>query len=548
MKSNRFGVAGVMLTAALAVFAALVLGGGCKHNDGVPQESVKFTLTVKDSEGNQIYSEAFEEGTEIKADEILEKVKKEKNSVSLTDEKTGEAFDSVKISGDIVLVAKYVRFFTLTVKDSEGNRIYSEDLAEGTEIRADRLSEKESIKKEGSSVYFTDENTGKSFDSAAISEDTVLSAVYVEEGTTEEVTLTLDLFSSDDIESEDFKLYSAKVIKGTRLKATDIMSKCVGSYGNYNYVLYDENGVQRNSVVVFKDMTVRIDQKRVPKNTVTVEYSGGEFSSNTFSYKTGSKVTRSSVIWDIENWHSQYRVSSLKCKDGTEFNGIDSFTEDITLVATLVSSLSLPEVTVGAAQAAETIRTLTENKKVIVEGEITDEISTRISQAVKQSKNSLYLDLSKAKGLKSIPDLAFVQNHKLVGIAFPDSLETIGKSAFEQNFSLVEVKFGKGLKTIGELAFWQTLGIDYIGTFTIPASVEKIEAKAFDSYGETISGLSVAFENTSGWSAKKEDTVKTFTSEELSTSETVKEYLCYRWKYSEYEWTRTPSSAEESAE
>lgn len=452
-------------------------GGGCKHNDGVPQESVKFTLTVKDSEENQIYIE---------------------------------------------------------------------NLAEGTEIRADRLSEKESIKKEGSSVYFTDNKTGKSFDSAAISEDTVLSAVYVEEGTTEEVTLMLNLFTYNGSESEKSEVRSAKVKKGTRLAARDIMIKCGGYYNTYDYVLYDENGVQRNSVVVFKDMTVRIDGKRIPQASVTVEYSGGESENNTFSYNTGEKVTKAGVIWNIERIHSDYRVSSLKYKsDGTDFTDIENFTEDITLVATLVSSLSLTEVTVQAAQAAETIEKLAENKKVIVEGEITDEIRTQIFAAVKQCKNSVYLDFSKSTGLKSIPDSAFSMRDNLVGIAFPDSLETIGNYAFSQNSSLVEVKFGKGLKTIGELAFWQTLGSSYIGTFTIPASVEKIGAKAFDSYGEPIRNLSVAFENTSGWSAKKGDTVKTFTPEELSDPEKVKEYLCYNKYYSEYEWTRTPESTEE---
>lgn len=511
---------------------------------------MKFTLTVKDSEGNQIYSETFEEGTEIKADEILEKVKKEKNSVSLTDEKTGETFDSVKISGDIVLVAKYVRFFTLTVKDSEGNQIYSEDLAEGTEIRADRLSEKESIKKEGSSVYFTDENTGKSFDSAAISEDTVLSAVYVEEGTTEEVTLTLDLFSSDDIESEDLKLYSAKVIKGTRLDSRDIVNKCVGHLYGYNYVLYDENGVQRNSVVVFKDMTVRIDQKRIPKNTVTVEYSGGEVSSNTISYETGSKVTRTSVIWYIERWHSRCRVSSLTYKSGgTDFTDIESFTEDITLVATLSDKIDLTEVTVQAAEAATTISSLTEKKKVIVEGEITDEIITNIFNAVKQSKVDLYLDLSKSTGLKSIPSgVTLSNNSKLVGIAFPDSLETIGDNTFYSVASLLEVKLGKGLKTIGKKAFYYAILSNYIGTLTIPASVEKIEAEAFGLSYDTFDASGFVFENTSGWSAKKGDNVKTFTPEDLNDPKKAREYLCYNKYYATYEWTRTPSSAEESAE
>ncbi len=515
---------------------------------------MKFTLSVKDSEGNQIYSEAFEEGTEIKADEIREKVKKEKYSASLTDEKTGEAFDSVKISEDIVLVAKYVRLFTLTVKDSEGNQIYSEDLAEGTEIKADRLSEKESIKKEGSSVYFTDDKTGKSFDSAAISEDTALSAVYVEEGTTEEVTLTLDLFSSEGIKSEDFKLYSAKVIKGTRLTATEILSKCTGSYGNYNYVLYDENGDQRNSVVVFKDITVRIDRKSIPRNSVTVEYKGAELSNSVYRYNTGTKVTRTSLISEIELWNPLYIVSSLTYKDGTEFKDIESFTEDITLVATLSEKLSLPEVTVAAAEAAETISSLTERKKIIVTGEITDEISAQIFQAVKQVEEQFYLDLSGTTGLKSIPKGAFnasttgyLGKTAVIGIAFPDSLETIERAAFAGNDYLLEVKFGNGLKTIEENAFKRALSYAYVGIFTIPKSVEKIGANAFSTGNDTVDKPLFAFENTSGWSAKKDDTVKTFTPEELSDTQKVKEYLRYDKYYSTYEWTRTPSSTEEES-
>lgn len=526
-------------------------GGGCKHNDGVPQESVKFTLTVKDSGGTQIYSETFEEGTEIKADEILEKVKKEKNSVSLTYEKTGEAFDSVKISEDIVLVAKYVRFFTLTVKDSEGNQIYIEDLAEETEIRADRLSEKEGIKKEGSSVYFTDDKTGKSFDSATISEDTALSAVYVEEGTAEEVTLTLDLYSSDGIESEKFKLHSAKVTKGTRLNAKDIMSKCVGSFGaSYDYFLYDENGVPRDSVVVFKDMTVKIDQKLVPKTSVTIKYQGIEKSDYVRRYDTGSKLTRTSLISEIELSNPLYMVSSLTYENGTAFTDIESLTEAITLVATLSEKLSLPEVTVPAAQAAETIKNLAEKKKVIVTGEITDEISTQIFAAVKQVKVQYYLDLSGTTGLKSIPvgafsSIGFQGRTAVIGIAFPDSLETIEKDAFSGNNYLLEVKFGKGLKTIGEKAFYYAISRAYAGIFTIPASVEKLEANAFGLGNETVEKPLLAFENKSGWSAKKGETVKTFTPEELSDPEKVKEYLRYNKYYSDYEWTRTPESTEE---
>lgn len=391
-------------------------GGGCKHNDGVPQESVKFTLTVKDSEGNQIYIE---------------------------------------------------------------------DLAEGTEIRTDRLSEKEGIKKEGSSVYFTDDKTGKSFDSAAISEDTALSAVYVEEGTAEKVTLTLDLFSSDGIESEIFKLHSAEVTKGTWLDARGIVNKCVGFLSGYNYVLYDENGVQRNSVVVFKDMTVRIDQKRVPKTYVTIEYPDIERSDSVWPYTTGDKLTRTSLISEIELSNPLYMVSSFTYENGTAFTDIESLTEDITLVATLSEKLSLPEVTVPAAQAAETIKNLAEKKKVIVTGEITDDISTQIFQAVKQVKVQYYLDLSGTTGLKSIPvnafsSIGFQGKTAVIGIAFPDSLETIGKEAFSGNYCLLEVKFGKGLKTIGENAFSHAISSAYAGIFAIPASVEKIEAKAFD--------------------------------------------------------------------
>lgn len=80
------------------------------------------------------------------------------------------------------------------------------------------------------------------------------------------------------------------------------------------------------------------------------------------------------------------------------------------------------------------------------------------------------------KGVKTIWDSAFSENHKIKSIKFPKSLKTIKDWAFFRCYNLKTVKWNKKLKSIGEAAFQITA----LKTFKLPSSVKNFGESCFE--------------------------------------------------------------------
>lgn len=109
----------------------------------------------------------------------------------------------------------------------------------------------------------------------------------------------------------------------------------------------------------------------------------------------------------------------------------------------------------------------TENTLTLTE-EITDNTIKQISEALKRNCTvKVNLELSKAKGIRKIPDYSFIDCCNLVSIVLPSCIKEIGYCAFYGCTSLESVTFPKKLCEIGNSAFWNCKmlsTVNYLGT------------------------------------------------------------------------------------
>jgi len=135
-----------------------------------------------------------------------------------------------------------------------------------------------------------------------------------------------------------------------------------------------------------------------------------------------------------------------------------------------------PSTTVTAAEAAQTIEGLAENKTVILTGSIDSSQLTSIKNAINSRSHNVNLDLSNVTGLTALPNYAFFLCSKLSGIALPNSVTSIGQQAFSGCTRLSTISIPNSVTSIGNYAFNECTSLS---TISIPNSVTSIGDNAF---------------------------------------------------------------------
>ncbi len=158
-----------------------------------------------------------------------------------------------------------------------------------------------------------------------------------------------------------------------------------------------------------------------------------------------------------------------------------------------ISANNYPSTTVAAADAAQTIATLTENTTVVLTGALTESDITAIRQAIYSCSHFINLDLSNTTELTSINWNDFACCTKLTGISLPASVTSIGNSAFMLCTSLTQISIPSSVTLIENSAFMDCTALSQI---TIPASVTSIGGSAFDGCTAL---TNITFEDTTTW-------------------------------------------------
>lgn len=156
--------------------------------------------------------------------------------------------------------------------------------------------------------------------------------------------------------------------------------------------------------------------------------------------------------------------------------------------------------TVDVADAASYIRSLTKDSKVVVKGELTDELLKGIAKAISEGENTVALDLSDTTGLtewnvtvpvtfkgKKLEPTVFQSCANLLEIALPKTITKIGKLSFCGCRNLTSVTIPGSVTTIGDGVF---RSCESLASIIIPDSVTTIGYGAF-KYCESLEKITI---------------------------------------------------------
>lgn len=176
--------------------------------------------------------------------------------------------------------------------------------------------------------------------------------------------------------------------------------------------------------------------------------------------------------------------------------------------------------TVDASEAVSCISSLTQDSKVVVTGELTDELISDIARAVFFCDYKVALDLSDATGLTEWTATRL--------ISIRDEEES---PVFQECENLVEIVLPKTITEIGNYAFYDCTSLESV---TIPDSVTEIGWQAFD-YCTSLK--SVVFKDSKNWFDRNENAV------DLSNSKKAAVYLTEEANFIKKDETKTSSSS-----
>lgn len=145
--------------------------GGCK----VTTEPTYCNIIVKDANETTLSSKSYEQGTTITSEEVISWLTKKDGYEITIQNSDGSTFTSTTLTSDLTLTAVYTAYYTVTIKDSNGNTLSSNSYKEGTKITSDILTTLP--EKTGYTLSIQYPN-GSVFSSATLSNNLTLTEVY----------------------------------------------------------------------------------------------------------------------------------------------------------------------------------------------------------------------------------------------------------------------------------------------------------------------------------------------------------------------------------
>ena len=138
----------------------------------------------------------------------------------------------------------------------------------------------------------------------------------------------------------------------------------------------------------------------------------------------------------------------------------------------------------------EVVSGLTSDATIVMSGDITSDDISKIKYAIQSSSYNIKLDLRKVTNLTALPNFAFQDCTKLVGIEFPNTVLTIGAYAFLNCQYLEVVELPTSVESISEGTFSECSNLQFVklspsikninnSTFSGCSSLQSIEIPEF---------------------------------------------------------------------